>query len=73
MLTFLFRNTKVPPFISRALLDGSKQETCIFDFRPLCDCLAFCRWPCRTASVVPMIDGQAAIDVRMPKTIADKV
>lgn len=29
--------------------------------RPRCSSREFCRWPCRTASVVPIIAGHAAI------------
>lgn len=29
--------------------------------RPRCSSRSFCRWPCRTASVVPIIAGHAAI------------
>ncbi len=40
-----------------------------FDFLPRCDCLEFCFWPCSTAWTVPIIAGQAAIDVIIPRTI----
>ena len=40
-----------------------------FDFFPRCASRLFCVWPCRTASVVPMIAGHAAIDVIIPRTI----
>jgi hypothetical protein len=40
-----------------------------FVLRPRCFSLALCLWPCWTASTVPMMAGQAAIAVRMPKTM----
>lgn len=38
-------------------------------FRPRCSSRAFSRWPWRTASVVPMMAGQAATAVKMPNTM----
>jgi hypothetical protein len=67
--TFLSLRTTVPLCISRAFRDGSEQDTERFAFRLLCFSRAFCFWPDRTASVVPMMAGQAAMDVRIPSTM----
>lgn len=38
-----------------------RSETVRLVLRPRCSSREFCRWPCRTASVVPIIAGHAAI------------
>jgi hypothetical protein len=58
-------NTTAHPLTS--LLE---HETTRFVFAPRCCSLALLRWPWRTASVVPMMAGQAAIAVMIPKTIS---
>lgn len=59
--------------MSLALRLGSEQVTRRFDFLPRCDCFLFWDWPCRTASVVPMMAGHAAIDVMIPSTMINEV
>lgn len=71
-LTLLFRNTTVPPWISRALRDGSLHVTSRFAFRLRCFSRVFCFWPWWTASVVPMMAGHAAMDVMIPKGIVKR-
>lgn len=70
-LTLLFLKTTVPPWISRAFRDGSLHVTSRFAFRLLCCSREFCFLPCWTASVVPMMAGQAAMEVIIPRGMMD--
>ena len=66
-LTLLFLKTTVPPWISLAFREGSLHVTSKFAFRLLCCSREFCFLPCCTASVVPMMAGQAAMEVMIPR------
>ncbi len=67
--TLLWCKTTELPLICALCDDFLGQETMRFDFRPRCLSLAFFLCPWRTASVVPIIAGQAAIAVKSPNTI----
>jgi hypothetical protein len=65
-------STTSHPSISRPAFEAREHEIERFVLRPRCFSRALCLWPWRTASVVPMIAGQAAIAVRIPSTMANK-
>jgi hypothetical protein len=67
--TLFSLSTTSHPSISRPPLVAREHTTERLVFSPRCFSLAFCLWPWRTASVVPIIAGQAAIAVKMPSTI----
>jgi hypothetical protein len=69
--TLFSLSTTSHPSISRPALEACEHETERFVLSPRCFSRALCLWPWRTASVVPMIAGQAAMAVRIPSTIAD--
>lgn len=58
--TFPLLSTTWQPLISLPARVRVEQFTTRFVLRPRCFSRAFCLWPCRTASVVPMMAGQAA-------------
>ena len=62
-------NTTMPPSIWALKDDFLAHRATRFVLVPRCFSRAFCAWPCRTASVVPMMAGQAAMDVRIPSTM----
>ena len=62
-------NTTMPPFICRLCDEFFVHVATRCVFWPRCCSLLFCAWPWRTASVVPMMAGHAAMAVRIPRTM----
>lgn len=67
--TLWFFSTTMPPLICALCDDVFTHDATRFVFCPRCFSLAFLFCPERTASVVPMMAGHAAIAVRSPKTM----
>lgn len=67
--TLFWCRTTTPPSIAELCDDFLGQDTIRLDFWPRCFSFALFLCPWRTASVVPMIAGQAAIAVKRPSTI----
>lgn len=67
--TLFWCKTTTPPSIIKPCDDFLGQDTIRLDFWPRCFSFALFLCPWRTASVVPMIAGQAAIAVKSPNTI----
>jgi hypothetical protein len=67
--TLFSLRTTSHPSISRPAFVAREHATARFVFNPRCFSRAFCLWPWRTASVVPIMAGHAAIAVRIPSTI----
>ena len=67
--TLLLRSTTIPPLICALFDDLLEHDAMRLAFWPRCLSFALFLCPCRTASVVPMMAGHAAIEVRIPKTI----
>ena len=69
MRTLWFFSTTIPPLICALCDELFTQVATRFVFCPRCFSFAFLFCPERTASVVPMMAGHAAIAVKSPKTM----